>query len=118
MEAFYKYVLFIFSFVFLLTVIGIIYSIKNTTQPWPPAISQCPDYWEMNIDENGKKICTNIKNLGTCTSTLKPDQKHQTMDFNLPEFTGSNGNCSKYKWAKNCNVQWDGITYGVNNPCE
>jgi ribosomal protein L37AE/L43A len=23
----------------------------------------------------------------------------------------------EYNWAKKCNVSWDGITYGVENPC-
>ena len=32
-------------------------------------------------------------------------------------FTGSNGTCAKYSWANKCDVSWDGITYGVENPC-
>ena len=32
-------------------------------------------------------------------------------------FNAENGTCSKYTWATRCGVTWDGITYGVNNPC-
>ena len=39
------------------------------------------------------------------------------MDFNTPYFRGSDGTCNKYKWAKSCDLTWDGITYGVANPC-
>ena len=40
------------------------------------------------------------------------------MDFTTSSFTGSDGLCSKYNWANNCGVTWDGITYGVKNPCD
>jgi hypothetical protein len=39
------------------------------------------------------------------------------MNFNTSAFTGSQGACNKYNWATKCNVTWDGITYGVSNPC-
>ena len=85
---------------------------RNTT--WPPVIPNCPDYWF--IDGSGNNIkCINKRNLGTC----KPSSgtKHLTMDFNVPPYIGSNGNCAKYTWANNCGLAWDGINYGINNPC-
>ena len=39
------------------------------------------------------------------------------MNFNQSQFTGSNGTCNKYLWAKKCDLSWDGLTYGVPNPC-
>ena len=39
------------------------------------------------------------------------------MNFNNAPYTGDNGTCNKYIWAKKCGVTWDGITYGVENPC-
>jgi hypothetical protein len=39
------------------------------------------------------------------------------MNFNGPVYTGSNGSCAKYTWAQKCKVAWDGISYGVDNPC-
>lgn len=75
---------------------------------WPPMIPGCPDYWE--IDGSGNNTtCTNTLNLGTCNTV---------MNFQNAPYTGSNGDCAKYTWANKCGVTWDGITYGVNNPCQ
>ena len=41
----------------------------------------------------------------------------KTMNFNQAPFNGTNGDCAKYKWANRCKLSWDGITYGVSNPC-
>lgn len=117
MNGFQKIVLFsaIVVLIIALVIIGIALTYAKKKQ-WPPVIPECPDYWE--IDGSGNDIkCINVKNLGTC----KPPsgQSHLTMDFNSPAFANStNINCSKYKWASNCGVTWDGITYGVNNPCQ
>jgi len=32
-------------------------------------------------------------------------------------FTGTNGACHKRDWATYNGISWDGITYGVSNPC-
>jgi hypothetical protein len=40
------------------------------------------------------------------------------MNFNTSAFSGENEDCSIYTWAKRCGVSWDGITYGVTNPCQ
>jgi hypothetical protein len=39
------------------------------------------------------------------------------MNFNEGPFDGTDEMCAKYKWSKVCDVTWDGITYGVENPC-
>ena len=77
---------------------------------WPPIVGNCPDYW-VDLSGNGS-MCVNEKSLGKCNlSSQNP------MDFSKAPFIGENGLCSKYKWATNCDVSWDGITYGVSNPC-
>jgi hypothetical protein len=116
MEGFQKIVLFsaVVLLIIALVIIGmaLMYS-KNTS--WPPMTPSCPDYWE--IDGSGNdSTCINVKDLGTCPATS--GSKHLVMDFNRPAFTGSQGLCNKYKWAKNCGVSWDSITYGINNPCQ
>ena len=96
-----------------LVIIGLALA-KSQDNNWPPMVPDCPDYW--TIDGSGNKaICTNVKDLGTCPP--KNGQAHLQMNFNTSAFTGSNGTCNKYNWANNCNVTWDGITYGVSNPC-
>ena len=116
MEGFQKFVLFsaIIILIIALVFIGIALS-KATDQQWPPITAQCPDYWQ--IDGSGNNTtCINIKDLGTC-KPLNGD-KHLTMNFNGSAFSGQNGMCAKYTWANKCGVTWDGITYGVNNPCQ
>ena len=63
-----------------------------------------------NIPGIEKGICADINNLTKCSKT-------PNMDFTQSPFTGSNGDCAKYTWATDCNVSWDGITYGVVSPC-
>jgi hypothetical protein len=116
MEDFQKFVLFAAIIILIIALVFIGVALKQTKdQDWPPIVSDCPDYWL--IDGSGNNTtCTNIKDLGTCPP--KSGDKHLTMNFNIPAFTGSNGTCAKYMWAKKCGISWDGITYGVNNPCQ
>ena len=85
--------------ILLLTFIG--YSLYNNrkNQNFPPVIGECPDYWISNNNE-----CSNPHNLGRCTGPKS---------FNTKDYMGEGGNCMKSKWAKNCNLTWQGIT---NNP--
>ena len=111
--SFQKNVLIVALVILIVTLLIIGITIKQTkNEQWPPIIGDCPDYW-IDLSGNGGQ-CVNVKDLGTCKST---SQGHFTQDFTSPAFTGSNGLCSKYNWATNCGVSWDGITYGVPNPC-
>ena len=97
-----------------LVIIGLALA-KSQDNNWPPMVPDCPDYWV--IDGSGNNAtCINIKDLGTCPAT--GGNKHQSVNFNQAPFVGSDETCAKYTWAKKCGVTWDGITYGVNNPCQ
>jgi len=89
---------------------------KGTASVWPPIIGDCPDYW-VDMSGNGAQ-CVNVKDLGNGNCKPGGSDKHLTMDFTQPAFTGGNGLCAKYTWANACGVTWDGITYGVSNPCD
>jgi len=117
MEGFQKIVLYsaIIILIIALVIIGISLSQAKSTQVWPPIVPNCPDYWTAEGSENNA-TCINLKNLGTCKATGQ--NKHLTMNFNTAPFAGENASCAKYTWAKKCGVSWDGITYGVNNPCQ
>ena len=95
--------------IIILVVVGInLHAAKKKTK-WPPMVGDCPDYW-FDAGEGGSKCTVNIDkvNLGNATSP---------MDFSKAPYTGENGACSKYRWANSRKVSWDGITYGVVNPC-
>jgi hypothetical protein len=122
MQTFQKIVLFSAIIILILALVFIgIALMYNKSSQWPPIQSSCPDYWLMDGSGNNA-TCTNIKDLGVCPvdsgNTSQTDSKHLIMNFNNGIFSGSNGTCAKYKWANNCQVTWDGITYGVNNPCQ
>lgn len=116
MEAFQKFVLFgaIIILIIALIFIGVALTYAKDQQ-WPPMTPECPDYWL--VDGSGNNTtCINMKDLGTCPP--QSGDKHLKMNFNSSAFTGSNEMCAKYTWAKRCGVSWDGITYGVSNPCQ
>jgi len=97
--------------IFILVLLALQFAKNNGV--WPPVLSQCPDYW-VDQSTNGSK-CVNVKDLGTCHASTSG--AHTIMDFSTPNYRGSNGLCQKYNWATNCGISWDGITYGVTNPC-
>ena len=117
MEGFQKIILLIATIILIISLLFIGYALhrSSASTSWPPLVPDCPDYW--NIDGSGNNItCTNVKDLGTCRA--KTGQPHLVMNFNTPAFSGSNSLCAKYTWANNCGVSWDGVNYGVNNPCQ
>jgi hypothetical protein len=103
--------------IILLIFVGVVIKNHGTKNEWPPVIGDCPDYWiDSDASGNGTR-CINIKDLGTCPAAT--GQPHLVMDFNTNLYSGANGMCAKYKWAQNCNISWDGITYGtITTPCE
>ena len=96
--------------VILLLVIGVaLYKQKNNAN-YPPVTGTCPDYWMEQDDNNDGTKCVNVKNLGS--SSCKKE-----MDFSVYPWNGDDGTCNKYKWAKACDLTWDGITNN-NNACD
>ena len=101
-------VIFIICMIFIGTVL---YKNKYSTI-YPPVAQECPDYWlnepvdknpSSKIDVDPKQLCYNVKNLGNASCD-------KTMDFTADYWQGSEGKCRKFKWAKDCDLTWDGIT--------
>jgi hypothetical protein len=93
--------------IILLIVIAVALLSGRAAKTWPPEVSNCPDWWLSDGSGNLAR-CLNPKKIGTCDGPA---------NFTTKQYTGDNGICNKYKWANNCKVAWDGITYGVPNPC-
>ena len=77
----------------------------------------CNDYATPKNDVDGSKCpvkCYNTHQLGkpsaSCTSI--PTE----IDFGTDVYKGNGGLCAKQKWAKQCDITWDGIT-NVPNAC-
>ena len=104
-------------FIVIMIFIGSVLYQNKFGKEFPPVIGTCPDYWinkEVTFNNNNNnnnneykmQKCFNQKNLG------KPECS-KNMDFSSDYWNGSDGDCRKYKWAKSCDITWDGIT---NNP--
>jgi hypothetical protein len=85
-----------------LILIGIALYRHKYSNTYPPVVADCPDYW-LDESKGDSSHCVNSKNLGN-------DSCANTMDFNLSFWTGSDGLCNKSKWAKACDLTWDGVT--------
>jgi len=83
---------------------GIVLYNQKYNSEYPPIVADCPDYW---IDMDG--TCVNSKNLG------KQSCKNN-MDFSEGVWAGDKGLCLKQKWAKSCDLTWDGVT-NHNDAC-
>ena len=99
---------------FMLLIVGVLLYSRKYDDAFPPVEASCPDYWEYSYDydemsQQKKAYCKNVKNLGNC-----PNQ--EKMNFNSSEWNGTDGRCNKQKWARKCDLSWDGIT-NDNNAC-
>ena len=87
--------------------LGSMMASKAKDAAWPPKVASCPDFWEEKggVDKNGNSLvsCNNVHDLGK--SSCK-----KIMNFSADMWQGSEGDCRKSNWAKNCDLTWDGIT--------
>ena len=100
MEGFQKSVLTIAIILLVLALIAFAVVLYNSkyNQEFPPVTADCPDYW---VDMNG--TCYNQKGLGNASCGKR-------MNFSKGVWAGDNGLCLKQKWAKACDLTWDGVT--------
>ena len=69
---------------------------------FPPILGLCPDYWTDESTKNNGSKCVNKQNLGN-------SQCQKTMDFSGSMWNGDTGLCNKLKWARSCDITWDGL---------
>ena len=100
--------------IIVLIIVGVMLQYALFNANYPPVISDCPDYWDVSLNDENEVFCKNVirKNSGICANNEYPVSQFYN--------TGSNDNeviCEKYKWAKRCNIHWDGITNN-NKACQ
>jgi hypothetical protein len=108
--------------IILLTLFGIkVNDNSNVTQSFPPAMTDCPDYWDMDSSGNCIIPSADSKNTGkiykngslalNSTDTPGINVAKNTISFNSDGWTGaSSGICSKKTWAATNNIFWDGVS--------
>jgi hypothetical protein len=123
---FQSIVIIILGILLIITIISFYYIASTPAQvPYPKSIPVCPDYYFQSgvTSSNGSVSC---KALPTMEQKLNDVIKTgwQVRACSAPVFpsnyyTGTRANCLKYNWVKSCMSvpAWDGISYGVQNPC-
>jgi hypothetical protein len=87
-----------------------LYRNKYTNTEFPPIIASCPDFWSDESDKKNGSKCVNTRDLGNL-------QCAKTMDFSGSMWSGDSGLCAKSKWAKSCDLTWDGIDNNSTIKC-
>ena len=94
-----------------LIIIGVFVMKSVEEETYPPVVSDCPDYWDVEYNNNNK-LCKNNISINDGKSTA--ECRSYPSELFLANGASANDKiCEKYKWAKKCNIHWDGIT---NNP--
>tara|TARA_B100001142_G_scaffold326875_1_gene383293 strand:- start:1071 stop:1424 length:354 start_codon:yes stop_codon:yes gene_type:complete len=111
MEAFQTIVLIVAISILSLCLIfiGVALYYHKDAEKYPPVQASCPDYWLDISDkyDDGHVHCKNIHGLGKgCTQS----GKNEIMSFTSSKWLGNHGTCNKRKWARHCDLTWDGVT--------
>ena len=92
-----------------LIIIGFFIVTSIQDSEYPPVISDCPDYWDVTYNGNDKVECrSNSINSGITTDSSC--NNYPVSLFTASGSTDADIICEKNKWAKKCNIHWDGIT--------
>ena len=104
-----------------LAVIGTTIAYSNDNVKFPPITSKCPDYYKLT-DTNS--CVSQISEIGTSPINFKGNSVScNDVNFNnAANFPNKDNSgmgpesalCEKKKWAKNCGVNWDGVTTNEN----
>jgi hypothetical protein len=119
-------VIIILGILLIITLLAFYYiaSSSGNNIQFPPSIPICPDYYYQVKSSNDNIICKALPDMEDALIISGLDKglnqnKCFTTDFTPNFYSGSKANCNKYTWYKNCKSipAWEGITYGVKNPC-
>jgi hypothetical protein len=94
-----------------LIIIGILIVKSLEEQTYPPVQTDCPDYWNVNYT-NGNVVCKH-NSINTGYAATSQCRNYPVSLFSATGTSDADIICEKFKWAKDCNIHWDGIT---NNP--
>ena len=105
MDLYQRIVLGIAIILLIAAYIMIYFTLVDNNKNWPPSVAKCPDYWEYNAANDMCKSKNNF-NIGSSENTVTeyPDVSQKST-------------CDKYKWAKEKEVSWEGLSYGVSMDC-
>ena len=76
---------------------------SSSEKVFPPHISECPDFYVKNANDE----C--VAQFDVSNTNCKTNDFSDS-GFNNPGMGLHSGICKKKNWAKDCGVNWDGIT--------
>ena len=119
---FQAFVIIILTILLVITIIAFFYiaSVPGNNKPFPPTIPVCPDYYYQTSDVDGNITCKALPSMEkNMINSGVSDKNCINPYFTSDYYTGTNANCLKYTWYSGCKSipAWEGVTYGVNNPC-
>lgn len=103
MDRFYKIAL-IIAFVILIICligIGILMQYQNAGMKFPVHPNICPDLWKVTADNKGCQIPDLKTNVGNLSLNGVSDMSYNFTNNNI---------CTNYKWAKQNDINWDGVS--------
>ena len=116
LNKFNKTILFsaIILLIIILIIVGILLRYAMFNANYPPVISDCPDYWDVSLNSDNQINCINVsrRNTGTSYNSIYPIDQFYENGSNLNDVI-----CTKYRWSKENNICWDGITNN-NKACK
>ena len=113
MELYQRIVLGIAIVLLIAAYIMIYFTLVDNNKNWPPSVAKCPDYWEYNAAND---MCES--NNGFNEGKLKPKDSEDFVIYpDNGETLTQKSTCDKYKWAKDKEVSWEGLSYGVSMDC-
>ena len=121
MNTFHKTVLTISVVVLIISLIilGIFLAKALFEDSYPPIISDCPDYWDVDYNENDQITCINTSTINKGRGDVAGGECNGYPTDNFLNNGSSKEDilCEKYKWSKKCNITWDGVTNN-NKACD
>tara|TARA_Y100000389_G_scaffold134458_1_gene131927 strand:- start:831 stop:1220 length:390 start_codon:yes stop_codon:yes gene_type:complete len=97
-----------------LIIVGVFVSKSLSESKFPPIESDCPDYWDVELSEDGKSTCVNNTNINSYTN-ISDQNKTKCTTYPTESFYANGSSsidvlCSKADWANSCGIVWDGVT--------
>jgi hypothetical protein len=100
-----------------LVLTGIFVSGSLYNDSYPPIVSDCPDYWDVDRDDDDNIVCKNTSTINMSTRGGETCNNYPTSLFSVNGTATDDILCEKYKWATQCSIHWDGVTNN-NNACQ
>ena len=90
---------------------------------FPPFVNDCPDYWDITTDKDGKQICVNNSTINIAKNNMRDDIFKEWCETAKVSWWATDGiltkvfgskNCAKNNWSRYCGLTWDGISNNKN----